>query len=703
MSRHYRIRGAGLRERASVVPGLDLPPVLATLNAHRRLRGPYTAAGTLVRSIADDLLARCPTLGVTHSIEIATCAPELADRVPPQWTTLEWTVAGGERTRFYSRLHSLNIANGLAQLLRDYLTALGGAPRTLVVENIHEADATDQELVAVLLRRTDLPELTLVVGTGPAPIPDPPGPVAVSLERCLSAHAAVIDAPSPAGADDGETAVDEPARMYVEGDGTSDDPRLIGAYESLSAAERAALHDERHVALVALGQPSLRRGAIPYHAEHGSDPRGVGAAALREAVYECRSIGLYQGAAELGLRGRALVDPQTQRELWWHFTETTATTLASLGRADEAEALYSQARAATQDPAMHMDLAYGMAMLYARHYSEDRRDFQQARAWMNLSRAIASLLDDPKKRAFNTVFSGNGLALVEVRQGNAGEALRLLEEGMARLDADLEPHEHRLHRIVLRYNRAQLFGMTGRLEEALEDYAAVVEVDPDFPEHHFNVGNILRRLGRNEEAIEAYERALRRSPPFPEAYYNRGDARLEFGDLSGAIDDFRYTIELDPDRVDAHVNLAAALTELGDGDGARSAVQTGLAVAPGNPRLLCLQARLLAEQGDGDRAQIVLSEALERDAGVAEVWALRGELAYAADDLTEAASAFDHALALADRPAIRFNRAVVLQAAGRYEDAASDYGAVLAATADPDAQQRRTVCLRMAAPAVDPG
>ena len=324
MSRHYRIRGARLRERASVLDGLDLPPVLATVDGHRRLRGPYTAAGALVRSIADDLLARCPELGVTHSIEIATCAPELADRVPPRWTTLEWTVAVGERTRFYSRLHTLNIANGLAQLLRDYLTALGGAPRTLVVENIHEADATDQELVAVLLRRNDLPQLTLVVGTGTTPIPDPPGPVAVSLERCLGAHATLIDAPSPPEAYAGETAVEERARSYVEGDGTSDELYLIAAYETLPAAERAALHDERHAALVAAGQPSLGRGAIPYHAEHGSDPSGVGAAAIREAVYECRSIGLYQGATDLGLRGRALVDRSTQRELWCWTTRRSA-------------------------------------------------------------------------------------------------------------------------------------------------------------------------------------------------------------------------------------------------------------------------------------------------------------------------------------------------------------------------------------------
>lgn len=696
MSNHYWIRALRRRDRERMADGLDLPPVLAVLDAHRRLRGPYTAAGTLVRSIADDALSRCPELGPAHNIEISTSAPELAGAVPPTWTSLEWTVGAGERTRFYSRLHTLNIANGLAEFLRDYLRALGGGPRTLVVENVHEADPTDQEFVAVLLRRRDLGELTVVVGTGVEPVADPAGDIAISLARTLSAHAELIDGSSMSEPDDRSEADSVTlARAYVERDGTSDDLRLLAAYEGLSVAERALLHDERAATLAASDQLSLLLGAVPYHAERGSDPSGAGLAALKEAMKHCRGVGLYQAAADFGLRGRAIVDRSTQEELWWHFTDATSISLASLGRADEAESIYDEARAATQDPALHMELAYGMAMLYARHYPEDRRDYQQARAWMNVSGAIASMLEDPKERAFHSVFSGNGLALVEVRQKNSHEALRLLEDGMARLDEELEPGEHALHRVVLRYNRAQVLGMMGRLEECLADYRSVVEVDPDFPEHHFNVGNILRRLGRNEEAIAAYERALQKSPPFPEAYYNLGDARLELGDVRGALADFDYTIQLDPDRVDAHVNRAGLLCEIGDADAAWQAVTAGLALAPKHVHLLCLKARLLAEQGHVDDARQAVSAALAENGQLGEAWAVRGELAYQADDLVGAASDFDRAVELTDRPTIRFNRAVVHQDAGRYAQAAADYEAVLATTADADAAQRLSFCVEM--------
>lgn len=339
-----------------------------------------------------------------------------------------------------------------------------------------------------------------------------------------------------------------------------------------------------------------------------------------------------------------------------------------------------------------MELAYSTAMLYARHYPEPRRDYQRARIWMNMSIAIASLVEDPKKRAFHSVFGHNGLALVEVRQKRADEALRMLEDGMARLDRELEPGEHALHRAVLRYNRAQVLGMMGRLEESLSDYLAVVELDPDFPEHHFNVGNILRRLGRDEEAIAAYERALRLSPPFPEAYYNLGDARLELGDVRGALADFGYTLELDPAHLDARVNRAGLLCDLGETDAAWRDVTEGLELAPDNAHLLCLKGRLLAERDDPDAAREALSAAIGRDERLAEAWALRGELAYAAGDLAGAAHDLDRAVELGGTPEMRFNRAVVHQESGRYAEAAADYEIVLAATGDEDSRERLGAC-----------
>ncbi|WNV88303.1 tetratricopeptide repeat protein [Umezawaea sp. Da 62-37] len=691
MTRHHWLRSRHLADRARLRDGLDLPPVLAVVDAHRGLRGPYSAAGALMRAIAVDAFIRRPELAARHNIEVATVAPELAGAVPPAWATLEWTVADEERTRFYSRLHTLNIANGLAEFLKVYLDELGG-PRTLVVENVHEADPTDHEFVAVLLRRTDLPNLVVVVGTGTDPVVDPRGELAISLSEVLAEHARATQATAvrPPAAEPAD--VPALAKAYVDSDCTSDDPALRAAYDQVEPQFRAALHDARRVDLVATGEPSWALGAITHHAALGGDPMGAGADSLKRAMGHCRKVGLYHASAEIGMRGRALVDHTTHPELWWHFTEGASTSLASVSRADEAEAIYDDARAVSDDPKLHMNLAYGSAMLYARHFTEDRRDFHRARGWMNLAIALASQLPDPKERAFHTVFSRNGLALVEVRQGKVGQALRLLEDGMAKLDDELAEGEHALHRSVLRYNRAQVFAMTGRLEEALVDYQAVADLDPGFPEHHFHVGTVLRKLDRNTEALEAFRRVLPLSPPFPEVHYNLADCLLELGDLEGALAEFDYVVQLDPRHVEAHVNRSSLRCDLGSPHAWQN-TETGLLLAPANPHLLSLKARLLAEQGDPTTARALLEEVTRTNPTFAPAWAILGQLRYETADLPGALSDLTQAVSLADTPETRYNRAIVFEQSGRYTDAATDYRHVLDNSDDEDTRTRLEHCL----------
>jgi tetratricopeptide (TPR) repeat protein len=693
--RGYWIRGTHRADRERAVAQLPLPPRLATLDAHRRLRGPYTATGTLLRQILPAVLALRPELGPRHYIEIATSAPELADLVPPTLTSLEWRVGAEERTRYYSRLHTLNIANGLAELLRDYLADLGCGPRSVVFENVHEADPTDQEFIAVLLRRSDLSALTVVVSTGPGPLLEAPGEIAISLPSILLERTEAVDvtATVPPAVEDGLPGA-ELAAAYVESDGTSDVPGLAVAYEQLEPALRAARHRDRLDRLLARDEESLGLGAIAYHAERVQDP-ALAAATLQAALRRCRGVGLYQAAVDLGMRGRALVAHGENPNLWWSFTDATGICLASLGRADEAATMYAEARAASQDPLAHMELAYGMAMLYARHYPEARRDFGLARGWMNLSIAIASQLPDPKKRAFHSVFGDNGLALVEVREKGPEQALQLLENGMARLDRELEPGEQALHRLVLRYNRAQVLGSLGRLEESLADYEAVALEDPDFPEHHFNIGNILRRLGRNQDAVAAYQRALAKSPPFPEAYYNLGDAKLDLGDLDGAVHDFGYAIVLDPHRVEAYVNLASLLYHLDRTAVALECADSGLRIAPSDARLLSLKAQLLMGDGDLVAATELAEAAVTSDGRLGAAWAVRAELFYLAGDLDRATADFTRALSLTDSPAVRFNRGVVHQDAGRPAAAVTDFEAVLAVITDDEAEQRLAVCRQL--------
>lgn len=67
----------------------------------------------------------------------------------------------------------------------------------------------------------------------------------------------------------------------------------------------------------------------------------------------------------------------------------------------------------------------------------------------------------------------------------------------------------------------------GKIEEAEKSYKKVIELKPDLPEVHYNLGIALRNLGRLDEAEKSYKKAIELKPSFPEAYYNLGKNPVE--------------------------------------------------------------------------------------------------------------------------------------------------------------------------------
>jgi Flp pilus assembly protein TadD len=67
--------------------------------------------------------------------------------------------------------------------------------------------------------------------------------------------------------------------------------------------------------------------------------------------------------------------------------------------------------------------------------------------------------------------------------------------------------------------------MSGRPAEAIPHYEAVLQVRPDDPEAHHNLGSALFEVGRRDEAARHYEKTLRLAPDFPHARENLARAR----------------------------------------------------------------------------------------------------------------------------------------------------------------------------------
>jgi tetratricopeptide (TPR) repeat protein len=85
-----------------------------------------------------------------------------------------------------------------------------------------------------------------------------------------------------------------------------------------------------------------------------------------------------------------------------------------------------------------------------------------------------------------------------------------------------------------------------KLDLALDELKKAVEIDPNNPHAHIDLGVILSIQGKYDESIWHSTQALRIRPDLPIIHYNLGSAYSGKGDLDRSIYHFKETLRLDP-------------------------------------------------------------------------------------------------------------------------------------------------------------
>lgn len=681
---HTWITGATAADRRALRP----PEATVTARTHRWLRGPYTGVDTVLRALLPDA-RRWPELVEANRVELLYGIPELAELIGPAPDTLAASAPFEQRTRFYGSTMIRCMSQGVVTFLLGYAGRLADAGETalcLVFDEVDEAEPTTQEFLALLLRRADPALLRVVVQSADEPSH-------AELVESLSRHAEHVHAPAlPRAERDG--GAEDLARGFVWSDLTDDDPAARRAYEAADPALRAAWHDARADELAPDADQGTRVGALTLHRERGSDPGGAGREAIVAAQRLCVAAGFSAMVVELGLRGRAVTDPVVHHKDYCDLTMDAANSMIPCGRLPEAETLYHELRRRYTDPKIHMITSYAIAMLYTRFRSP--RDHDTALAWQNNAIALAGLLPDERDRLVYGCFQHNALALIEMHRGNLELGLRLIDRGIASLDAALGDDEWVLHRSQLLYNRARLLSGLRRYDEAHQDFCTLIELDPYYTDYLGERARIARKRGDFAAALADYDLAVAMAPPFPELYYNRGTARLDVGDVDGALTDFAYVLAMEPDDVDTRLARAETYLQLDRPSDARADALAGLELRPGEPRLLCMLGSAAVEEEDWPAAARLLDDALAADprypAALVNRAAVRYHLGAPADAVADLTTALD---VVGDDPDLLLNRGMAYAAAGEVEQALADWAAALELPDADEAELRyqRALCL----------
>jgi tetratricopeptide (TPR) repeat protein len=164
----------------------------------------------------------------------------------------------------------------------------------------------------------------------------------------------------------------------------------------------------------------------------------------------------------------------------------------------------------------------------------------------------------------------------------------------------------------------------GRVPEAIAEYQAALEIEPNYPEAHFNLGSALAHSGMPEklpDAIAEYQEALRLKPDYVEAHYNLANVLSQLpGRLPDAIAQYREALRIEPDLAEAHANLGNALAQIpGRLPDAIAEYQAALRLKPGLARQRVNLANALSQiPARLPDAITEYQEALRIDPGLAE-------------------------------------------------------------------------------------
>jgi tetratricopeptide (TPR) repeat protein len=255
---------------------------------------------------------------------------------------------------------------------------------------------------------------------------------------------------------------------------------------------------------------------------------------------------------------------------------------------------------------------YVLAMSHARFLPQRNNEMAETFLLEGLHR-LGQLPPELEGVAFLTSFLWNGLAYVRHRQGRPSEAIQLCQKAYAHLLASLRPEQHRLHRTVLHYNIAQVYGAAQEYEKAIEHYSAAIQDDPNYSEYYNERGSTFLKLGRLGEAETDYLRAIGLSAPYHEVWTNLGQCYRLQDKLPKAVEAYNVSLDLEPRASLALIGRAQALQGLGRFEEALRDYDCLLAESPDQPTLLSNRAAARWGLGQLDEALADIETALRLD------------------------------------------------------------------------------------------
>lgn len=145
-----------------------------------------------------------------------------------------------------------------------------------------------------------------------------------------------------------------------------------------------------------------------------------------------------------------------------------------------------------------------------------------------------------------------------------------------------------------------------KLDEAALAYTDYLKLAPNDPQGHYGAGCVAADLGRMDEALAQLQQSISLNPNLAGAYYRIADLHIRQTRFDEALKHLEQARQIDPFDLETRNSLAVVLNQLGKTDEAKTEVQTARQLRQELDALLAAQARLVKAPKERESQLVVM-------------------------------------------------------------------------------------------------
>ena len=191
-----------------------------------------------------------------------------------------------------------------------------------------------------------------------------------------------------------------------------------------------------------------------------------------------------------------------------------------------------------------------------------------------------------------------GLSSVYNQKGLYGQALSLLEQAVKENISNPS-----LIFALARSNLGELYGKTGRIEDAIIEWESALKIDPSLLPAHFNLGTAYMMLEKLDPAKNAFKHCLKLNSQHKPALFNLAKVYQMQKQWSESTQQFKLFLKISGPRASAYTQIGFNFNKQLDWGNAQTFLEKSIALQPYNVNARIYLAEALIALGEKENAR----------------------------------------------------------------------------------------------------